>query len=161
MERDAASPRAYAASTRERGLLDARHRETRCDARECRRVTDARGREAPREERAERRDRARPTGRHHLDDVARADGRAHEHIRNERVGLREQVVDEAFEASARDARVDVDRAVVKGEDRRWLARQSALCGVRGHEDLVPELKLDRASQRGELALRSTLADEIV
>src|SRR3981081_1051139 len=43
------------------------------------------------------------------------------------------------------------------EDSRRIAREFAFGGVRGHEDLIPKLQLDCASQRGELAPRRALA----
>src|SRR6267378_7493748 len=143
---------------RERSLLNARHRETGGDACECGSVTYARVREAACEERAERRDRTRATGRDHFSDLGRADRCPDEYVGDESLGVGEQAVDEPFEAAARDARVDVDRGMVVREDRRRIAREFAFGGVRGHEDLVSKLQLDRASQGGELALRRALAN---
>src|SRR5437899_670982 len=51
--------------------------------------------------------------------------------------------------------------MVVGEDRGGHSRQLDLRGVGRLEDLVAELKLDRASQRRELASRRPGADEIV
>ena len=74
---------------RERGLLDARHREPGRDAGEDRRVADARVRETSRQHRAEGGDRARSAGGHDLGEVGRAHGRSHEDIGDQRVGLRQ------------------------------------------------------------------------
>src|SRR3989441_12403195 len=133
------------------GFRHAWHGESRGNAGERRGVArDRVGQERP-HERAERRDGARAAGVHDLPDRAGLESGVADHLVDERGGLVEERRDEPLEAAAHDPRVHVDRGVVVREDRARLRRELALGGIRGLEDLVAELQLNRDPEAREPA----------